>query len=110
MNRADIVPVDEIVDDKRTISLGGVDLELTYLGRNHTEGALLMRLPRERIIFTVDWIPVESLFFQSMPGWYLPEHEEGLKKVLALDWDRHIPGHGRLGTKASAVQRSLLNP
>ena len=100
MNRADIVPVDEIVDDKRTISLGGTDLELTYLGRNHTEGALLMRLPRERIIFTVDWIPVESLFFQNMPGWYLPEHEEGLKKVLALDWDRHIPGHGRLGTKA----------
>jgi len=30
----------EIVDDKRTISLGGTDLELTYLGRNHTEGAL----------------------------------------------------------------------
>jgi hypothetical protein len=89
------------VDDKRTLSLGGTDLELTYLGRNHTEGMLLMRLPRERLIFTVDWIPVEGLLFQNMPGFYLPEFEEGLKKVLALDWDRNIPAHGnRLGTKA----------
>src|SRR5206468_4153263 len=43
MKRADIVPVDEIVEDKRTLSLGGTDLELTYLGRNHTEDMLLMR-------------------------------------------------------------------
>jgi hypothetical protein len=36
-----------------------------------------------------------------MPGFYLPDLEEGLKKVLALDWDRNIPAHGsRLGTKA----------
>jgi glyoxylase-like metal-dependent hydrolase (beta-lactamase superfamily II) len=78
MKRADIVPVDEIVEDQRTLSVGGTDLELTYLGRNHTEGMLLMRLPRERLIFTVDWIPVEGVLFQNMPGFYLPELEEGL--------------------------------
>src|SRR5438132_13017475 len=108
MKRADIVPVDEIVEDKRTLSLGGTDLELTYLGRNHTEDMLLMRLPRERLIFTVDWIPVEGVLFQNMPGCYLPYLEEGLKKVLALDWDRNIPAHGsRLGTKADL--QNLIN-
>jgi glyoxylase-like metal-dependent hydrolase (beta-lactamase superfamily II) len=66
MKRADIVPVDEIVEDQRTLSVGGTDLELTYLGRNHTEDMLLMRLPRERLIFTVDWIPVEGVLFQNM--------------------------------------------
>lgn len=108
MKRADIVPVDEIVEDQRTLSVGGTDLELTYLGRNHTEDMLLMRLPRERLIFTVDWIPVEGVLFQNMPGFYLPDLEVGLKKVLALDWDRNIPAHGsRLGTKADL--QNLIN-
>jgi len=108
MKRSDIVPVDEIVENQRTLSVGGIDLELTYLGRNHTEDMLLMRLPRERLIFTVDWIPVEGVLFQNMPGFYLPDLEEGLKKVLALDWDRNIPAHGsRLGTKADV--QNLLN-
>ena len=51
---------------------------------------LLMRLPRERLIFTVDWIPVRGVLFQNMPGFYLQDLEEGLKKVLALEWDRNI--------------------
>jgi len=45
---------------------------------------------------------------QTMPGFYLPDFEEGLKKVLALDWDRNIPAHGsRLGTKADL--QNLIN-
>jgi glyoxylase-like metal-dependent hydrolase (beta-lactamase superfamily II) len=104
MNRADIVPVDETVDDKRTLSLGGTELELLFLGKNHSDNMLVMRLPRERILFTVDWIPVAAVMFQNMPDSYLPDFEESLKRVLALDWDRMIPGHpgpgGRLGTKA----------
>src|SRR5437016_5185435 len=75
MKRADIVPVDEIVGEDRTRIVLGTHLEVTDLGRNHTEGMLLMRLPRERLIFTVDWIPVEGVFFQSMPGFYLPDLE-----------------------------------
>src|SRR5207244_11436938 len=85
MKRADIVPPDEIVDEERTLSLGGTDLELTYIGRNHTEDMLIMRLPRERLIFTVDWIPADGVLFQNMQGFYLPETEEGLKQVLAME-------------------------
>jgi glyoxylase-like metal-dependent hydrolase (beta-lactamase superfamily II) len=55
-----VIP-DETVDDKRTITLGGTILELTYLGLNHSDSTLVMRLPAERIIFTVDWLPVGSL-------------------------------------------------
>ena len=48
---------------------------------------LLMRLPRGQLSSSpVDWIPVEGVLFQNMPGFYLPELEDGLKKVLALDW------------------------
>ena len=66
-----------------------------------------MRLPKEKIIYTVDWIPLESLPFRVMADNYLPDFKEGLKKVIAMDWDRLIAGHpgrgGRMiGTKDDA--------
>ena len=100
-----VIP-DETVDDKRTITLGGTTLELTYLGLNHSDSTLVMRLPAERIIFTVDWLPVGSLPGRGMIDSYPLEWEDSIKKVLAMDWDRLIPGHpgtgGRLGTKKDA--------
>jgi glyoxylase-like metal-dependent hydrolase (beta-lactamase superfamily II) len=51
-----IIP-DETVDKPRTIKLGGTALELTYLGLNHSDSTLLMRLPTEKVIFAVDFIP-----------------------------------------------------
>jgi len=57
LNFPDVVVPDEVVDGMRTINLGGTTLELIYLGKNHSNGNLVMRLPKERIIFTVDLDP-----------------------------------------------------
>jgi glyoxylase-like metal-dependent hydrolase (beta-lactamase superfamily II) len=100
----DVVMPDETVDNKRTIALGGTTLELLYVGRNHSDNSLVMRLPKEKLIFTVDFVPIQSLLFRNLPDTASPpEWQESLKRVLALDWDRMIPGHpyagGRLGTK-----------
>ncbi len=62
-----IVLPDEVVDSKHTLTLGGTTLELLYVGRNHSDNSLVMRLPKERIIFAVDFIPVQALFWRSMP-------------------------------------------
>jgi glyoxylase-like metal-dependent hydrolase (beta-lactamase superfamily II) len=43
MNRADIVPPDETVDDRRTLKLGNTEIELIYLGKNHSDNSLVMR-------------------------------------------------------------------
>jgi glyoxylase-like metal-dependent hydrolase (beta-lactamase superfamily II) len=107
LNPPDVVVPDQVVDGKRTITLGGTTLELIYLGKNHSDGTLVMRLPKEKIIFTVDWIPLETVPFRGMADTYLPDIMEGLKKVIAMDWDRLIPGHpgpdGRqIGTKDDA--------
>ncbi len=98
-----VIP-DEAVDDKRTITLGGTTLELSYHGLNHSDSTLLMRLPKERIIFVVDTIPVGSVPGRGFIDIYPLETEAFLKQVMAMDWDRMIPGHpgapgGRLGTK-----------
>jgi glyoxylase-like metal-dependent hydrolase (beta-lactamase superfamily II) len=107
----DVVIPDETVDTKKTIKLGGTTLELIYVGRNHSDNSLVMRLPKEKIIFAVDFIPIESVLFRNLPDTANPvEWEQSLKNVLALDWERLIPGHpyrGRLGTKQD-VQNLLV--
>jgi glyoxylase-like metal-dependent hydrolase (beta-lactamase superfamily II) len=98
-----IIP-DEAVGDRKTIKLGGTTLELHYLGLNHSDSTLVMRLPKERVIFTVDWVPVGSLPGRAMIDSFPLQWEQSLKRLMAMDWDKLIPGHpgapgGRLGTK-----------
>jgi len=100
----DVVMPDEVVDSKRAITLGGTMIELVYVGRNHSDNSLVMWLPKEKLIFAVDFIPIQSLPFRNMPDTVSPpEWEASLKRVAAMDWERMIPGHpyatGRLGTK-----------
>jgi glyoxylase-like metal-dependent hydrolase (beta-lactamase superfamily II) len=101
---------DETMDGRKTIKLGDTTLELSYLGLNHSDSSLVMRLPAQKIIFAVDFLPVGSVPGRGMIDSYPLEWEDSVKKVLAMDWDRLIPGHpgpgGRLGTKAD-VQNLL---
>ena len=101
---ADVVMPDQVVGDKKTIKLGDTTLELSYVGRNHSDNSLVMRLPKEKIVFVVDFAPIESVQFRNIPDNASPlEYIESLKKLAALDWERMIPGHpyagGRYGTK-----------
>jgi glyoxylase-like metal-dependent hydrolase (beta-lactamase superfamily II) len=98
---ADVVVPDQVVDGKRVITLGGTNLELLYLGKNHSDSMLVMRLPKEKIIFTVDWIPIQGVQFRGMA---VPDIEEGLKKAIALDWETLIPGHPGPGGKQTGTK------
>lgn len=97
---------DETFDKTRNLKLGGTTLELTYLGLNHSDSTIVMRLPKEKILFAVDFIPVGSVPGRGMIDFYPLEAETSIKRVLAMDWERLIPGHpgvgGRLGTKQDA--------
>ena len=98
---------DEVFDDSKVITLGGTTLELLYLGANHSDSNIVMRLPQEKIIFVVDTIPVGTFPGRGMIDFYPIETEAFITKVLALDWERLIPGHpgqpgGRLGTRQDA--------
>ena len=68
---------------------------------------LVMRLPKEKIVFIVDTIPVGAFPGRGFIDIYPLETEDFIKKVIAMDWERMIPGHpgqpgGRLGTKQDA--------
>jgi len=84
---------DQTIDGKKTINLGGTSVELLYLGPNHSDSNLVIRLPKEKIVFIVDTIPVGSFPGRGMIDFFPLETEAFITKVLALDWDRLIPGH-----------------
>lgn len=87
--------------DAMTIELGGTVVELSYVGKNHSDNMIVMRLPAERVLFAVDFIPVKSVGFRDWPDAYLDEWIESLKQVEAMDFDVLAPGHGALGDKQS---------
>lgn len=106
----DVVIPDQVVDGKRTIKLGGTTLDLIYTGRNHSDSSIVMLLPKEKILFAVDFnslgaVPSRLAVNDSYPT----EWEASLKRTLALGWERMIPGHpgpgGRLGTRQDMEQQ-----
>jgi len=102
----EVVIPDQVVDAKRTITLGDTTLELNYVGKNHSDSTLVMRLPKEKIIFTVDWIPIQGVQFRGMADTYVPDIEDGLKKVIAMDWEMLIPGHPGPGGKQTGTKEN----
>ena len=96
-------PADETFDKKRTITLGGTALELTFVGLNHSDSTLVMRLPKEKVLFVVDLLPVGQIPGRGMIDFYPLEAESSIKQILAMDWEQLVPGHpgvgDRLGTK-----------
>jgi glyoxylase-like metal-dependent hydrolase (beta-lactamase superfamily II) len=89
--------------DAMTIELGGTVVELAYTGRNHSDSSIVMRFPRERILFAVDFAPVKSYAFRDFPDSYMPDWIESLRRVEAMDFDVLAPGHGPLGTRADVT-------
>lgn len=85
--------------DRMTLELGGQQVELIYVGKNHSNNSIVMRFPAERVLFAVDFIAVESLPFRDFSDAYIEDWIGSLKRVEALDFDILAPGHGSLGRK-----------
>ena len=84
-------------NDWMTIELGGVVVELSYVGRNHSNNSIVMNFPRERVLFAVDFIPVKAVAFRDFPDAYIPDWILSLRRVETMDFDILAPGHGPLG-------------
>ncbi len=104
-----IIP-DETFDSKKIITLGGTTIEMIYMGVNHSDSTVVMRLPKEKIIFTVDTVAAGQFPGRGMIDSYPIEWEAFLQKLYTMEWERLIPGHpgvkDRLGTKQD-VQTAL---
>ena len=101
-NRPTAVP-DITFSDRLTIELGGKTVELSYLGKSHSDNMIAMRFPDENALFAVDFIPVKSVAWRDLSDAYIPDWIDAVKQVEAMDFEILIPGHGSLGSRADAI-------
>lgn len=98
----ELVEPDEVYDDRTTLDLGGVDVELREFGLAHTRGDQVVFLPEQRLLFTGDL--VETRFFPIFP-WFPPDDVDVngsrwidvLGRLEALEPEIVVPGHGEIG-------------
>jgi len=107
------LPDQTVGNSGRVINLGGTRLELKYVGLNHSDSTLVMLLPKEKIVFVVDLLGVGTMPGRGLIDFYPLEAEDSIKRILAMGWDRLIPGHpgapnGRLGTKKDAEDQLAI--
>ena len=82
----------ELVPDKKTLTVGGTDVQVLFLGRAHTGGDLSVYLPREKILFMSE--AYFNRLFPSLYGGYPTEWIAAVKKAEAMDVSVYVPGHG----------------
>lgn len=84
-------PPTELVTDKRTLSVGGTEIQILNLGRAHTGGDLNVYLPKEKILFMSE-VYLRGLF-PAMRSAYPSEWVATLNKAQAMDVNLYIAGH-----------------
>lgn len=90
--------------DRMSIDLGGKHVELIYSGKNHSDNSLVVLLPQNKLLFAVDFIPVETVAYRTMRSDYPDDWIESLKQVEQLDFETLVPGHGKVGKKEHVRQ------
>ena len=99
------IPVPDLTfTDRMSIDLGGKHVELIYTGKNHSDNSLVVLLPQNKLLFAVDFIPVETVAYRTLPDSYPDDWIESLKQVERLDFDTLVPGHGKIGKKEHVRQ------
>jgi cyclase len=87
------LPADaELVADKKTITIGGEEMQVLFLGRSHTGGDLAVWLPRQKILFLSE-IYLNRVF-PAMRSAYPSEWLKALDRAEAMKANIYIAGHG----------------
>jgi glyoxylase-like metal-dependent hydrolase (beta-lactamase superfamily II) len=98
-----VPPTDVFAGETRDIQLGGRVVRLIHLPSSHTDGLLMAYLPAERVLFEVDIVWPHQLPPPGVPDMAFDGVRLATEKMLALDFDVLVPGHGRLGTRADVA-------
>jgi cyclase len=74
-----------------TLHRGSREIQIRFLGRAHTDGDVVVFLPKERMVATGDMI-TSALSYTGDA--FVSEWPATLEAVMALDFDTVLPGHG----------------
>lgn len=83
--------------ERLTIELGSETVQLIRIAPSHTEGSLVVYLPKQKILFSGDILFTD--FHPYMADGDLAGWSNTLDKLQAMDIERIVPGHGPLSGK-----------
>ena len=84
-------PPNNTLSRDMTLHRGSREIQIRFLGRAHTDGDVVVFLPKERMIATGDMI-TSALSYTGDA--FVSEWPATLEAVMALDFDTVLPGHG----------------
>jgi cyclase len=87
-------------DGEMRLTVGDVPVSLIEVGPAHTRGDTLLHLPDERVVFSGDVLFVGGhpvMWAGSVDGWIA-----ACDRILGMDVDVVVPGHGPITDKAGA--------
>jgi glyoxylase-like metal-dependent hydrolase (beta-lactamase superfamily II) len=76
-----------------TLHRGNREIQIRFMGRAHTDGDVVVFLPKERMIATGDMI-TSALSYTGDA--FIEEWPATLEQVMTLDFDTVLPGHGNV--------------
>ena len=92
-----VVPPGTTFEDKLNYYYGDTVVEFSFAGPAHTWGDVMAYLPQHKILFAGDvafFYVAPYAHNASIPGWL-----DRVDKILAMDVDVIVPGHGPIGGK-----------
>jgi cyclase len=92
-----LVPPNVTFEDNLVYFIGGNRVEFRFVGPAHTWGDMVAYLPERKILFAAD-----LAFFYLIPychNAYVSKWMESMEKVLKMDVDTIVPGHGPVAGK-----------
>lgn len=97
-----LVPPTVTFEDHLVYYIGGNKVEFNSVGPAHTWGDLVAYLPERKILFAAD-----LAFFHLVPychNAHVSKWMEAMDKVLKMDVDMIVPGHGPVGGKKELAE------
>lgn len=92
LERVHVVLPTRLLRGDTTLEFGGVEIKVLHMP-GHTDDQLVVYVPEERVLFASDTVytslDVPTLFMGDPDTWI-----ESLRRMLALDFDVLLPGHG----------------
>jgi cyclase len=97
-----LAPPSVTFEDNLTYHIGGNVVEFHFVGPAHTWGDLVAYVPEHKILFAAD-----LAFFHLVPychNAYVSKWMEAIDKVMKMDVDVIVPGHGPVGSKKDLAE------
>ncbi len=97
----DLPPPTLAFDDELTLHFGERPVELHYLGNSHSDNMIVGLVPDVGVAFAVDFVSNDRVGYRDLPGYYFPDLFQAIERLLALDFETIVFGHGPPGDRAS---------